>query len=402
MRNANVYERLGARTIVNAKGASTRVSGAPLAPEVADAMAEASRYCVDITELQARACEIIAEATGAESGLVTAGAGAGILLGTAACMAGLDPAKMDRLPEADGMADEVVVPQSHRNFYDRLVRAAGARIVQAGISDRLAGTGLRDPEPWEIDAAIGERTAAVLYLAMPRQRPPLAEVVRVAHARGVPVLVDAASQLPPMDNLKRFVAAGADLVAFSGGKVIRGPQASGILCGRRDLIASAALQMLDNDVLFEHFDPPPHFIDKSKLKGLPRNGIGRGCKVGKEEIVGLLTALRIFLAEGDQARRRAWLATSEKLLAALAGTPNAEVAVVPDSYKPGMPGVRLRLDEGAAGITGAEFARKLLAGDPAIHADASRADEGVFVFAPISLLPDDPARIAKRVREILG
>lgn len=402
MHNANVYERLGTRTIINAKGTSTRVSGAPLDPRVAEAMVEASQHCVDMTELQARASRIIAEATGAESGLVTSGAAAGILLGTAACMAGLDFAKMNRLPEADGMRNEVVVPQSHRNFYDRLVRAAGATLVQAGISDRLAGTGVRDPEPWEIDAAIGERTAAVLYLAMPNQRPKLGEVIRVAHARGVPVLVDAASQLPPMDNLKRFFGEGADLVTFSGGKVIRGPQASGILAGRRDLIASAALQMLDNDVLFEHFNPPAHFIDKSKLKGLPRNGIGRACKVGKEEIVGLLTALQIFLSEDDGARRQAWLAISEALLAALAGTRNAELALVPDSYKPGMPGVRLRLDEKAAGFSGETFALKLIEGDPVIHADATRAHEGIITFAPISLRPEDPERIAKRVREILG
>ncbi|MSO94096.1 MAG: aminotransferase class V-fold PLP-dependent enzyme [Rhodospirillales bacterium] len=402
MRNANVYERLGARTVVNAKGPVTRLSGGLLDPEVADAMVEASRHCVNMTDLHARASEIIAETTGAESGVVTAGAAAGLMVGAAACIAGLDPAKMERLPDTAGLKNEIIVAQSHRNFYDRLVRAAGARIVQAGISDRLAGTGVRDPEPWEIDAAITDATAAVLYLAMPGQRPPLADVVKVAHARGVPVLVDAASQLPPAGNLKRFIAEGADLVAFSGGKAIGGPQASGILAGRRDLIASAALQMLDNDVLFENFDPPARFIDKSKLRGLPRNGVGRGCKVGKEEIVGLLVALQRFAGGDEEIRRKAWLKTTEAVAAALAGTRHAEIAIVPDSYKPGMPGVRLTLDEKRAGLSGLEFARRLERGEPAVYADVNRAEQGIVTFAPFSLRPDEPAIIGKRVKEILG
>ena len=283
---ANVYERLGVRTIINAKGPATRLSGGVMRPGVAEAMVEASQHCVEMAELQARASEMIAEITGAEAGLVTAGAAAGLLLGAAACVTGLDAGRMNRLPDTTGMANEIVMVRSQRNFYDHMIRAVGVRLVEVGLPDRYAGAGVRDAEAWEIADALSERTAAVHWVAGPNARPALEQVVEVAHAAGVPVLVDAAAQLPPAANLRRFIQAGADLVVFSGGKAIGGPQASGILCGRRYLIMAAALQNLDLDVFYEQWEPPAHFIDKTRLKGLPQHGIGRGCKVGKEEIVG--------------------------------------------------------------------------------------------------------------------
>ena len=142
----NVYERLGVPTIINAKGTATRVSGAPMPPEIAAAMQEATQHCVDMAQLQGRASEIIAQATGAEAGMVTAGASAGLLLGTAACLAGLDPARMNRLPDTTGMRDEAVVVRSQRNFYDHAVRAAGAHLVEVGLADRFSGAGVRDAE----------------------------------------------------------------------------------------------------------------------------------------------------------------------------------------------------------------------------------------------------------------
>ena len=147
-----------------------------------------------------------------------------------------------------------------------------------------------------------ERTAAIVYVANASARPRIEEVAHVANSKHVPLLVDAAAQLPPASNLRRFLAAGADLVAFSGGKAIGGPQGSGILCGGRDLIMSAILQQLDLDIAWEQWSPPPSLIDKDRLAGLPPHGIGRQCKVGKETIVGLLVALRRFLAENEQAR----------------------------------------------------------------------------------------------------
>ncbi len=207
----NVYDSLGVRTIINAAGPATRLSGSIMPPQVADAMREASQHCVDIAELQGRASEIIAEITGAEAGYVTSGAAAGLLLGTAACVTGLDPDLMNRLPDTTGMKDEVIMARSHRNFYDHAVRSVGIRLVEVGISDRFSGAGVRDTEPWEIAAAITERTAAICYVAYAHTQPDLPQVVEVAHRAGVPVIVDAAGQLPPASNLQRFIKEGADL-----------------------------------------------------------------------------------------------------------------------------------------------------------------------------------------------
>ena len=395
---STIYESIGVPTIINAKGPSTRVSGAILPTEVADAMHEASQHCVDMATLQGRASEIIAEITGAEAGLVTAGAAAGLLLGAAACVTGLDPGKMNRLPATRGMKDQVIVPRSHRNFYDHAVRAVGVELVEVGIADRFSGAGIRDTEAWELDDAISEATAAILYVAQPYALPPLPAVTEVAHRRGVPVIVDAAAQLPPVENLRRFIAEGADLVAFSGGKAIMGPQASGILCGRRDLIAAAALQNLDLDVYYDQWEPPPSLIDKRKLAGLPHHGIGRSCKVGKEEIVGLLTALRLFVEGGLEARQVQCRALADELYEGLRGLAGAGAVPLADCSRPGIPGVSLTPEAMDAG----ELIRRLQSGSPPIYTDPSRAHERVVRFDSMCLKPGDPAIIVRRAKAALA
>src|SRR5208282_4895402 len=160
--------------------------------------------------------------------------------------------------------------------------------VEVGFQEIVAGAGVRRAEAWEFEAAFGPKTAGVLHVYDVYAAPPLAELVKRAHARGLPVLVDAAGELPPRANLRAIIATGADLVVYSGGKAIRGPQATGILCGKRDLIGAALLQMLDMDDHFELWEPPPALIDKSKLAGMPRHGIGRALKVSKEQIAALL------------------------------------------------------------------------------------------------------------------
>lgn len=400
---SNVFERLGVRTIVNAKGPATRLSGGIMQPEVAAAMQEASQYCVDIAELQARAGVIIAELTGAEAGYVTSGAAAALLLGTAACVTGLHPGRMNRLPDTTGMKNEVVMARSQRNFYDHAVRGAGVKLIEIGLSDRFAGAGVRDAEPWEYDDAINENTAAVFYVATPHSEPDLKDVVEVAHRRGVPVLVDAAGQLPPVSNLRRFIEAGADLVAFSGGKAIRGPQVSGILCGRRDLIMAAALQHLDLDIFFDQWAPPPSLFDKDRLVGLPHHGIGRPCKVGKEEIVGLITALQLFVAEDETVRRNHWLKLCQAIAEGLRGLNHAQVRVLDmDHRKRDVPVVELRLDEAAAGTTAFDLIVALQNGAPSVHADNGRVHEGVVQFQPLCLKDDEPAIVVERVRTLLA
>lgn len=374
-----IFDELGVRTIINAKGPATRLSGGIMRPEVAAAMMEASEACVDIAELQAAASIRIAAATGAEAGYVASGASACLLLSAAACMTGLDPGRMARLPDAAGMRNECVMVRSQRNFYDHAIRASGMKIIEVGLPDRYAGAGVRDAESWEIADAITERTAAVFYVADTAARPTLREVVAVAHAHGLPVIVDAAAQLPPQANLRRFIAEGADLVAYSGGKALGGPQASGILAGKRDLVMAAALQHLDLDVFWDLWQPPATLIDKARLKGTPQHGIGRSCKAGKEEIAGLLTALKLFIAEGDNARHARWLADCEIVASCLKGA----VTITARSDTSSVPTVEIALDP--ARITVTALTLKLQQATPAIAIDPFLRDRNVVIVNPMCL-----------------
>lgn len=397
---STIYQRLGVKTIINAKGTATRLSGGIMPDEVAEAMREASQYCVDMAELQGRASEIIAEITGAEAAYVTSGAAAGLLLGTAACVTGLDPAKMNRLPDTRGMRNEVVMVRSQRNFYDHAVRSAGITLIEVGLADRYSGAGVRDAEPWEISDAINDKTACVFYVAAAQSQPLLREVVAVAHQAGVPVLVDAAAQLPPAGNLRKFIQDGADLVAFSGGKAILGPQGSGILCGRKDLIAAAALQNLDQDILIEQWNPPPGLFAGIQLRGLPQHGIGRPCKVGKEQIIGLLIALQRFVEYDHNKQHALWQNQLEALAAVVSSSNALSTARVSDDNN-GVPRLELILDQDALGKTALQFILQLQNGEPAIYADPSRLRHGVILFNPSCLKAHEFELIGERLKQLL-
>ena len=382
-----IYATLGVPEIINACGTVTRLSGGLMAPEVAEAMRQASLACVDRVQLQAAASRTIREATGAEAGIVTSGASAAVLLGTAAILAGLDPARMNALPEvADGRREFIMV-RSQRNMYDKALVVAGARIVEVGIPDRYSGPGVRDAAPWELEAAITKNTAGIYYLAGAQSKPGLREIAAVAKEHRLPILVDAAGQLPPAANLRRFLEEGADLVAFSGGKAIGGPQSSGVLAGRMDLISSALLQMLDLDIYEDAWSAPAEFGPLRQMRGLPHHGIGRSCKVGKEEIAGLCTALKRFTSADEAARRAAWVARLQRI-AELAG------------------GAGLSIEGGAIPILAVRtadldaamaLARRLAAGAPAIHCGLGRRDEGILTFNPVALTDAHAEEIGRRL-----
>ena len=189
---------------------------------------------------------------------------------------------MERLPDTEGMPNEVIMFRAHRTGYDHAIRAAGARIVEVGFNDRSMGSGVRGLEDWEMAAAINSRTVAIAYAANPTHQPPLEGVAAVARTHNLPIIVDAAAQLPPKSNLRRFIAEGASLVAYSGGKAIRGPQGTGILCGHKELVASALIQQLDMDILIDTWTPPDGLMDGHFKDRLPHHGLGRGFKVDKE------------------------------------------------------------------------------------------------------------------------
>jgi L-seryl-tRNA(Ser) seleniumtransferase len=393
----SIFARWGVEPIINASGSVTRLGGAPMPAAVLEAFCAAARDCVPLDELQAAASRQIARLTGAEAGLVTAGAAAALTLGSAAILAGHDPGRMERLPFTDGFPHEFVVAREQRNAYDHAVRAAGAWLVDVGFHEVVAGSGVRRAEAWEFAAAFGPNTAGVFYVYDVHARPPLAAVVRLAHAHQLPVLVDAAGELPPRSNLRDIVATGADLVAFSGGKAIRGPQATGILCGRRDLISAAALQMLDLDDHPELWEPHADLILRDRLPGLPRQGIGRALKVSKEQIAALLVALELFASGAHDAELPAMRRRLESIAAALAGLP-VQCRVVDRGDGETFPLLHVRLGEGDA------FAvcRRLRRGRPAVQVGHGLLPEGTLVVHPLHLDDDSSAVLARRLREELA
>ena len=390
----HVYEKLGVRALINARSFSTKAGGCALPKEVLDAMREAGECCVRMDELQAAASEVIARATGAEAGIVTSGAAAGLTLGAAACLARLDVNRMNRLPDTTGMPDEFIVHRAHRNDYDHAVRAAGAKFVEVGFGYYTFA--------YEVESAITARTAALYYQAGVTQGiVPLEEYAAMAHRHNLPVLVDAAAEMPPGSNLKSFIAAGADLVAFSGGKHIQGPQSTGILCGRRDLILSAALQHQDMDVFPETW-PLRSLIENGTVAGPPHHGIGRGFKVGKEEIAGLVTALELYQTRDFAAERARWTADMECVAAGVRDLPGVSARLqYPQPNGREVPSAVIRIDTALAGTNAQAVINALQSGEPPICVFEKLAASGEIVVFPEALRPGEAATIARRLRAIL-
>ena len=389
---SSIYQRLGIAQRINAAGTLTRLGGSLMADEVLDAMREAAGASVDIAELQSAASTQIAAATGAQAGIVTSGASAALTLATAACLARWDVARMAALPDTTGMPNQVLMARTQRNSYDHAIRVAGGHIVDIGHNDRGTGAGIRGLEPWEINAAINDRSVAFVFVATPESLASLPMVLQVVHARGLPVIVDSAAQLPPRENLRRFIAAGADLVLFSGGKAIGGPQASGILAGRRDLIGSALVQMMDMDVHPQTWSASP-LIDRAALTGIPHHGIGRGFKVGKEEIAGLLTALARFVDRDEKAhaaRLRLRLAAIANALQAVGDS--LSVRLDPGPGDTSVPTLELRVSGSAESLS-----RALQHGDPPVHLGERLMESGILTLNPQTVREEDDAVLADRL-----
>ena len=388
----SIFERLGVSEVLNAAGTKTRVGGTRLRPEAAQAMQEASDGFVRISDLQAEASKRIAEATNADAGYVTTGASAALTLAAAACLAGDDLGVMNRLPDTASIANEIVMARSHRIGYDHAFRLPGAKIVDVGTLDRDLGSGSTNLKPWELDDAIGEDTVAVGYVATPRSEPSLETVVDVAHENGVPVIVDAAAELPPKSNLSRFVDQGADLVAFSGGKAIRGPQATGILAGRQDLIRSVAFQQLDMDIIEELWDPPRELFGEAPIDGVPRHGIGRGMKVGREELVGIITAFESFVDEDDQETFDTWDERAKRMADRLRDMDGLHVSLIgeePDEVT----NVTLQVDDSMTGFGNLELVRRLQQHDPQVYVGFTDAPDAPILLNPVCLTDDEVSQV---------
>ena len=368
-----IYERLGVKPIINAVGTWTNYSGSTMEPEVVQAMVEASRVMIRMQELNERAGELIAKYTHAEAGLVTAGATDAMLLQAAACIAGKDPAKIKRLPDAEGVKNEISINWNHNVAFEHAWRAAGAKLVWVGSST----SGARNGESWQIEAAINDRSVALAFIATracPDSFESLDKMVRIARRHSLPMIVDAAAMLPPVENLWRFIDHGADMVAFSGGKAIRGPQSTGILCGRRDLIEAAALNHSPNSI-----------------------AIGRVAKVCKEEIVGLMVALERYIKRDHAADQRRWREQCNTIATAIVDIRGVKTAVLQDDWTRPVPELGIHLTSNWAGSSPDEIIDTMAKSNPPIIIGKSRwRGEQLFVN-PHGLAEDEAELIGQRL-----
>jgi len=366
-----VFGDLKAKPVINAAATLTKLGGSLMPPEVIAAMQAASERFVDLEDLQRRVGARLAKLTHNEAAYVTTGAAAGIALSVIACVAGQDRAALQRLPDTTGLKNEVVVFKSHRNGYDHAVRMTGVTLVEIGSETHT--------EPTELEAALNANTAAFVWFqgAMTGLGDfPIETVLAICSARGVPVIVDAAAQLPPVENLWRFTQLGAACAIFSGGKDLSGPQSSGLIVGRKDL------------------------IEAIRPIGSPNQGFARPMKVGKEEMVGLLAAVERYLKldhaarlERDERIVAEWI----NLLGELEGVRAARS--FPNEAGQPHPRCKLTLDSSARLGTQALIAA-LWDGDPAIAVNAD--EDGVSLYLNPMTLNDDEAHIvAERLRVLL-
>lgn len=361
-----VYQRLGVRPVINARGMNTMASGSLMPAPVLAAMAEAATAFVDMEELNRKAGEHIARLIGVEAAHVTSGSAGGLLLAAAACLAGEDPQAIAQLPDTSGLRDGFVIEKCRRIRYDQALRAAGARLVEVG--DETSCT------PEQLEAGIDDTTAAVVHIVSPylgTNGVPVETAIEIAHRHGLPIIVDAASTLPPTSHLTRWTSLGADLVIYSGGKGIRGPQGSGLLLGRADLIRAAA------------------------ANGAPNGAIGRPCKVSKEDIVGLVTALELFLQEDWQIEWNRHLEEAQEIVSALAGLDGVSAAIENDSSVWTTPTILVSVDE-RTGLTPDGLVEALRHGEPPIM---TRVFQGKLLVDPHNLRGDEASIVARRLRE---
>ena len=356
-----IYTRLGVRPLINAIGTVTLVGGSIMPPEVTRAMEEASRHFVYLPDLQRQVGTRIAELLGVPAAMVTAGAASAITVGTASCMTRGDAGKLARLPDVSGMKCEVIQQKSHRGEYYQQILLTGAKIVE--IESRE-----------ELDSAINDRTAMMFFLnkAEGQGRIRREEWVRVAKDRGVPAFNDAAADMPPPQHLSSYVSDGFDLVAFSGGKGLRGPQCSGLLLGRKEL------------------------VEAGRTAISPHQGIGRAMKVGKEEIVGLLTAIELYLKADHDAERRELDRRAAYIIDAVNGSRLRATLDVPPIANH-VPHVQIDWD---GKQTAADAVRQLLQGNPSI-AVGERAERGLTVSVWM-MRPGEHEIVAKRLLEVLA
>lgn len=369
MRNDDIHARLDLRHVVNVSGTMTALGASIVVPEAVETMSAVLPEWTEMGDLQSAASRAIARLTGGEAGCVTASCSAGITLAVAAAMTGRDLAAIERLPDTTGLKDEVVIQSGHMVSYgapvEQAIRLAGAKVVPVGQATSA--------HAYQFDGAITQNTAAAVYVishhVVDYGQIPLKTFVEVAHAKSVPVIVDAASEY----DLKGFLATGADIALYSGHKFLGGPT-SGIIAGGKELVRAAYLQ---------------------------NRGIGRGMKVGKESVAGLIAALEAWESrdhEGIRAREQkaldVWLET-------LVHRPGVSATVVPDPTDNPLDRLKVAIDPAAARISAWDLADRLARGERPVIVRDHEVEHGYFYLDPCNLHPQEEAVVAARLAEEL-
>jgi L-seryl-tRNA(Ser) seleniumtransferase len=349
---SSIYESVGVRPLVNCKGTFTIITGSQTLPEVKQAMVEASKHYVQMDELMNAVGTRLAELTKAEWGIVTAGCAAAATHITSACIAGTNPEKMQKLPKLDGLKNQVIMPKYSRNVYDHAVRMLGVDIIEVTT-------------PEEMEKAINPRTAMALVLSCPEaEKGPLtmATVARIGKAHNLPTVTDAAAEELTIPNI--HLAKGIDIVLYSGGKCIRGPQAAGLALGRKDILQAAW------------------------LNSAPHHAFGRSLKVGKEEIMGMLTAVEMWTKRDHDAEWKTWESWNGYIADKVKRVPGVTTEIeMPEDLSNHAPVLRIKWDGVKLGITGREVEKVLLEGSPRIILAGSSGTRDNMANSSVSIMP---------------
>ncbi len=371
MSSPSIYQQLGIRTFINARGTITTLGGSIMPPEVIQAMVEASRHFVPLNELHEKAGDRIAALIGAEGAFICAGAASGMVLAGAACLTGADSEAIQRLPDVGDRPNEFIISLVDGHTYiHQGFQICGGVLVKAGTPTQVSADDYAD--------SIGEKTAALVFFLGSQPKEQLPEIIEVAHQHQVPVIVDAAAQLPPRSNLQELTAMGADLVVFSGGKGLFGPQSTGLILGRRDLVRACA------------------------LNSNPHSAIGRGMKVGKEEIMGLLKAVELFVQQDEEAVIQEWEKRCQVIAAAVRQTKGIEAIYLPpytNKFPPASPFLNLQFALNAP-LSAPEVLKALEeGGEPSILVSGA---QNSLTMGPQTLQEGEAEIIGRRLEEILG
>ncbi len=374
-------EELGVKKIINAWGTVTLIGGTTESDEVIDAMREASKVYVDMKDLHRKAGDYLAKLLGVEAVCISSGATAGLVLATAACMTGSNTQRILNLPSIESNRNKILVQQLHRNAFLSSLRTAGAEVKMFGSTNETTAG--------DLEKAIDGNVAGVMYFVFDPQPGvlSLSEVVKIAHQHGIPVIVDAAGELPPPENLRNFYAMGADVVVFSGGKGIGAPNDTGLVLGRRDLI--------DTIVRLQYYE----YVENQTIALL-----GRSMKVSKEDVLAVVAAVTQYVKRDHAAEMKHWEKKVDYLVSELSKsknlpTPQKIYPAFPHSVRPlTIPRVALDFNK-ASWTNAAELSDKLKAGDPSIYVYVK---DNILFLNPQCLQDDDEKVIASKLLVLAG